>query len=261
MDNAIELQGLGKAFKLWHGRPNTLKSLALSFRRPKPEELWALKGIDLAVARGETLAVIGLNGSGKSTLLGVIGRIYRPTCGKVVVRGRISALLELGAGFHPDLTGIENIYLNGAILGIKTRDMKAKVDEIVAFAELQRFIDTPIKAYSKGMVMRLGFAVAVQVNPDVLLVDEVLAVGDEAFQAKCYGKIGEFQQAGKTIVFVSHDLDAVRRVASRAVWLDQGAVRADGPTDGVVEAYASRVGRDIGKGGTDGGRADGPGVA
>lgn len=237
MANSIEIQGIKKTFKLMHGRGNTLKSLLVSFRRNKPEELQALKGIDLSIAHGETLAVIGRNGSGKSTLLGIIGRIYKPTAGKVIVHGRVSALLELGAGFHPELTGIENIYLNGAILGIRTKDMKSKVDEIVAFSELEKFIDSPIKSYSKGMVMRLGFAIATQVDPDILLVDEVLAVGDEAFQRKCYAKIEQFQQMGKTIVFVSHDLEAVRRVASRAVWIHQGNVRADGPTDQVVDEY------------------------
>lgn len=241
IDSSIEIQSLKKAFKLWHGRPSSLKSLALSFRRPKPEVLWALKGVDLRVSPGETLAVVGKNGSGKSTLLGIMGNIYRPTSGKVAVRGRVSTLLELGAGFHPELTGIENIYLNGAILGIRTRDMRRKVDRIVSFAELDKFIDAPIKSYSKGMVMRLGFAVAVQVDPDVLLVDEVLAVGDEAFQAKCYDNIAEFQKSGKTIVFVSHDLDAVRRVASRAVWLHDGAIRVDGPTMDAVKAYTSSI--------------------
>jgi ABC-type polysaccharide/polyol phosphate transport system ATPase subunit len=241
MDYAVELQGVKKSFRLWHGRPSSIKSLALSFRRPRPEELWALKGVDLTVGRGETLAVVGRNGSGKSTLLGIVGRIYRPTSGKVIVNGRVSALLELGAGFHPELTGIENVYLNGAILGIRTRDMKSKLDDIVKFAELERFIDTPLKSYSKGMVMRLGFAIAVQVDPDILMVDEVLAVGDEAFQAKCYAKIAEFQRSGKTIVFVSHDLESVRRVASRAVWLDQGVVRADGSAQEVVDAYVSSV--------------------
>lgn len=237
MENAIELQGIKKSFRLFHGGPGSLKSLVLSFRRKRLEEFWALKGIDLSVSRGETVAVIGKNGSGKSTMLGIVGNIYKPTSGKVGVHGRVSALLELGAGFHPELTGIENIYLNGAILGIRTRDMKSKIEQIVEFSELEKFIDTPIKSYSKGMVMRLGFAIAVQVDPDILLVDEVLAVGDEAFQEKCFEKIESFQQAGKTIVFVSHDLEAVRRVASRAVWLDQGTIRANGATDEVVESY------------------------
>ncbi|HOM71380.1 MAG TPA: ABC transporter ATP-binding protein [Armatimonadota bacterium] len=244
MQSAIELQGLKKSFRLVHGQAGSIKALLLSFKRRKPEELMALKGVDLSIAKGETLAVIGRNGSGKSTMLGIVGRIYKPTSGKVIVHGRVSALLELGAGFHPELTGIENIYLNGAILGIKTRDMKSKVDEIVRFAELEKFIDTPIKGYSKGMVMRLGFAIAVQVDPDILLVDEVLAVGDEAFQAKCYEKISEFQRLGKTIVFVSHDLPAVRRVASRVVWLDKGVIRMDGPTGQVVDAYMAGVAAD-----------------
>lgn len=241
MEYSVEIQNVKKVFRLWHGRSNSLKSMMLSFRRQKPEELHALKGVSLSVKRGETLAVIGSNGSGKSTMLGIIGRIYKPTSGKVIVHGRVSALLELGAGFHPELTGIENIYLNGAILGIRTRDMKEKIDEIVRFSELEKFIDSPIKSYSKGMVMRLGFAVAVQVDPDVLLVDEVLAVGDEAFQAKCYSKIEEFQRMGKTIIFVSHDLAAVRKVASRTVWLDQGIVRAEGAVEDVVEAYMTDV--------------------
>lgn len=256
MLNSIELQGIKKSFRLCHGGPGSLKSLALSFRKSKPEEFWALKGIDLSVARGETLAVIGRNGSGKSTMLGIVGNIYRPTAGRLSVNGRVSALLELGAGFHPELTGIENIFLNGAILGIRTRDMRSKVDEIVAFSELEKFIDTPLKSYSKGMVMRLGFAVAVQVDPDILLVDEVLAVGDEAFQAKCYHKIEDFQRSGKTIVFVSHDLEAVRRVASRAVWLDSGIIRAEGPTDEVVAAYTANVEHTMED--ADGGQTDKP---
>jgi lipopolysaccharide transport system ATP-binding protein len=241
MNNSVELFEVKKAFKLVHGRPSSLKSLALAFRLPKPEKLWALKGIDLSVEHGETLAVVGKNGSGKSTLLGLIGNIYRPTSGRIDVNGRVSALLELGAGFHPELTGLENIYLNGAILGIRTRDMKSKIDEIVDFSELHKFIDTPLKSYSKGMVMRLGFAVAVQVDPDILLIDEVLAVGDEAFQSKCYEKIAEFQQAGKTIIFVSHDLEAVGKVASRAVWIDGGLVRADGVAAQVLDDYRSSV--------------------
>lgn len=241
MEYSVEIRDMRKTFRLWHGRANSLKSMLLTFGNRKPEELQALKGVNISVKQGETLAVIGRNGSGKSTMLGIIGRIYKPTSGSVIVRGRVSALLELGAGFHPELTGIENVYLNGAILGIRTRDMKGKIEEIVRFAELEKFIDSPIKTYSKGMVMRLGFAIAVQVDPDVLLVDEVLAVGDEAFQTKCYNKIEEFQRLGKTIIFVSHDLPAVRRVASRTIWLDQGMVRAEGPTGSVVDAYVTGI--------------------
>ena len=234
---AIEIYDLHKTFQLCHGRPRSLKSLVLSFSKQRYEELQALAGVDLQVQPGETVAIIGKNGSGKSTLLRIIGNVFKPTLGKVVVKGRISALLDLGAGFHPDLTGIENIYLNGAILGLRTKQIKEKLDDIIAFSELEKFIDTPIRTYSSGMVMRLGFSVAVQVDPDVLLVDEVLAVGDEAFQNKCYEKIREFQKAGKTIIFVTHDMDAARRVASRAIWLSNGQVRIDGGVDETLSAY------------------------
>jgi len=241
MRKSIELINVRKAFRLVHDRASSLKALAIAIRKPKTEIIWALDGVNLTVDYGETLAIIGRNGSGKSTLLGLIGNIYRPTEGRVAVNGRAAALLELGAGFHPDLTGLENIYLNGAILGIRTKQMRDKVDEIVRFAELERFIDAPLRTYSKGMVMRLGFAIAVQVDPDILLIDEVLAVGDEAFQEKCYKKIEEFQNAGKTIVFVSHDLDAVRRVSSRAVWLCEGKIKADGSVKEVVNSYAAGI--------------------
>lgn len=238
---SIELINVKKSFRLVHDRASSLKALMLAFRKPKAEIIWALDGVNLTVNYSETLAIIGRNGSGKSTLLGLMGNIYRPTEGKVKVNGRAAALLELGAGFHPDLTGLENIYLNGAILGIRTKQMRGKIDEIVQFAELERFIDAPLRTYSKGMVMRLGFAIAVQADPDILLIDEVLAVGDEAFQEKCYKKIEEFQHSGKTIVFVSHDLDAVRRVSSRAVWLDKGKIKADGSVSEVVNSYLAGI--------------------
>lgn len=215
--------------------------MALSFRRPRSEDIHALKGISFSVRPGETLAVIGKNGSGKSTLLGIMSRVYKPTSGKVEMNGRVSALLDLGAGFHPDLTGIENIYLNASILGLPRREVRNRLDDIIAFAELDQFIDAPIRTYSNGMVMRLGFSVAVQVDPDILLVDEVLAVGDEAFQQKCYEKVREFQHQGKTIVFVSHDLKAVRDVATRAIWLDSGDIRVDDGVESVLEAYTGHT--------------------
>lgn len=233
----IKLENLTKAFRLCHGQPGTLKSLVLSFRKPKCEIIYALRRINFSVQSGETVAVIGENGSGKSTLLGIIGRVYKPTEGIVEVNGRVSALLELGAGFHPDLTGIENIYLNASILGLPRREVRRRMDEIIKFAELEHFIDAPLRTYSSGMVMRLGFSIAVQVDPDILLVDEVLAVGDEAFQQKCYNKVREFQDRGKTIIFVSHDLKAVREVANRAIWLDAGEIRADDGVDSVVDSY------------------------
>jgi len=236
---AVQIQNLRKTFRLYHERSGTLKGLVLSFRRTRFEDIHALKGISFSVAAGETLAIVGKNGSGKSTLLGIMAKVYRPTGGRVIVNGRVSALLELGAGFHPDLTGIENIYLNASILGLGRREVGKRLDEIVSFAELERFVDAPLRTYSSGMVLRLGFAVATQIDPDILLVDEVLAVGDESFQHKCYAKVREFQSRGKTIIFVSHDLKAVRDVATRAIWLDSGEIRADDGVESVLEAYVN----------------------
>ena len=237
---AIKVQDLTKTFRLSHERSGSLKALALAFRRTKTEDLYALKGINFSVRAGETLAVIGKNGSGKSTLLGIMSRVYRPTSGIVTMNGRVSSLLELGAGFHHELTGIENIYLNGSILGMRRREIDKCLDHIISFAELEPFIDAPIRTYSSGMIMRLGFSIAIQVDPDILLVDEVLAVGDENFQQKCYTKVRELQSLGKTIVFVSHDLQAVKEVATRAIWLDSGEIRADDGVGVVVDAYLAR---------------------
>lgn len=235
--DAIIINNLHKKFRLGHENAGSIKSLLVSFGRSKYEDLHALKGISFSVHAGETVAIIGRNGSGKSTLLGIMSRIYKPTSGKVEINGKVSPLLDLGAGFHPDLTGIENIYLNGSILGLSRREITKRMDQIVSFAELEHFIDAPIRTYSNGMIMRLGFSIAVQVDPDILLVDEVLAVGDEAFQQKCYDKVREFQQLGKTIIFVSHDLKAVREVATRVIWLDSGNIRADDGVEAVLNAY------------------------
>jgi len=242
MPPAIEVKHLWKVFHLSH-RANSFKRAALDlFRRQTTyEEMVALRDLTFTVGAGETVAVIGRNGSGKSTLLALLGRVYRPTRGQCLVRGRVAILLELGAGFHPELTGVENIYLNGAILGMRRREVEEKLEQIVAFSELEHFIDTSVKTYSSGMLMRLGFAIAVHVDPDVLLVDEVLAVGDQAFQQKCYRQIEAFQAAGKTILFVSHDLEAVRRVAQRAIWLDHGHLRADGPVEATLGRYLDAV--------------------
>ncbi|HUV05902.1 MAG TPA: ABC transporter ATP-binding protein [Armatimonadota bacterium] len=234
---AIIVEDLHKTFRLSHERIGSLKALALSFRRATYEDIHALKGVSFSVEPGETVAIVGRNGSGKSTLLGIMSRVYRPTSGKVVMNGRVSGLLELGAGFHPDLTGIENIYLDGSILGLSRREIRKRFDAIVSFAEMEQFIDAPLRMYSSGMVMRLGFSLAVQVDPDILLVDEVLAVGDESFQQKCYEKVREFQRLGKTILFVSHDLKVVRDVATRAIWLDSGSIQRDGDVESVLEAY------------------------
>lgn len=234
---AIRIQEVSKRFRLAHHPVSTLKGAVSSFWKRRYEDLWALRELTLDVPRGQTLAVIGRNGSGKSTLLGLIGGIYRPTSGVVQLSGRVAALLELGAGFHPDLTGEQNVVLNGVILGMRESEARERMDSIIEFAELQSFRDAPLRAYSAGMVMRLGFAVAVATQPDILLIDEVLAVGDEAFQAKCLEEIKRFQRLEKTIVFVSHDMASVRQVADRAVWLAGGRVVRDGACEGVVKQY------------------------
>jgi ABC-type polysaccharide/polyol phosphate transport system ATPase subunit len=211
------------------------------FRSARREVVEVLHGIDLDVKHGETVALIGRNGSGKSTLLGLIARVYLPTQGTIERNGRIAPLLELGAGFHPDLTGEENAELYGAILGMSGGEIQQKLPSIIAFGfdrpDLAAMIDTPLRNYSDGMKMRLGFAVAIHTDPDMLLFDEVLAVGDEGFQHKCYRKIEELQLAGKTIIFVSHDMHVVRQVATRVVWLHEGVIRMDGPVEEVVPAY------------------------
>lgn len=243
---AVIIRDLHKSFRLSHNKGGSLKSLVTSFRRSTVEDVRALKGVSFTVDAGQTLAIIGKNGSGKSTLLGTMTGIYRPTSGDVIMNGRVSSLLELGAGFHPDLTGLENIYLNASILGISRKEIRGRLDDIIAFAELSRFIDTPIRAWSNGMVLRLGFAIATQIDPDILLVDEVIAVGDEAFQQKCYAKVREMQQAGKTIIFVSHDLQAVRNVANRVIWLDSGIIRMDDGVDAVLDEYLARMHQESG---------------
>ncbi|MEI6915811.1 MAG: ABC transporter ATP-binding protein [Armatimonadota bacterium] len=234
---AITLVEVSKRFRLAHHPVATLKGAVSSFWKRSYEDLWALKELTLDVPHGQTLAVVGKNGSGKSTLLGLLGRIYLPTSGQVTVRGRVAALLELGAGFHPDLTGEQNVLLNGVILGMREQQVRKSMDDIIEFAELEKFRDAPLRSYSAGMTMRLGFAVAVFMEPDILLIDEVLAVGDEAFQTKCLREIRRFQETGRTIIFVSHDLDTVKRVAGRAIWLHEGRVRSDGAPDHVVEEY------------------------
>lgn len=234
---AIRAQNLTKEFLLSHQPYSSLKGLLLAFLPKRMEHIVALKEVSFTIHQGETVGVIGRNGSGKSTLLGIIARVYRPTSGSITVNGRVAPLLELGAGFHPDLTGLENIYFNGVILGLTRRQVAERLPEIIAFAELEDYIDAPIRTYSSGMLMRLGFAIAAHVDADILLVDEVLAVGDAHFQQKCYRKIREFQEQGRTILFVSHDMEAVRQVAQRALWLDKGVLRADGEVNTVIEAY------------------------
>jgi lipopolysaccharide transport system ATP-binding protein len=200
-------------------------------------ELWALRGVSLEIQRGEAVGLIGRNGAGKSTLLKLLSRITLPTEGRILMRGRVATLLEVGTGFHPELSGRENIFVNGAILGMRRREIEAKFDDIVEFSGIERFIDTPVKRYSSGMFIRLAFAVAAHLEPEILLVDEVLAVGDAEFQRKCLGKMQEVSERGRTVVFVSHNLSAVQRLCSRAYWISSGQIGAEGPTASVVAAY------------------------
>jgi lipopolysaccharide transport system ATP-binding protein len=208
----------------------------------EPEGLfWALRDVSFEVDAGEVVGIVGSNGAGKSTLLKILSRITEPTSGEAVLRGRVRSLLEVGTGFHPDLTGRENIYLNGAIMGMTRREIAGRFDRIVAFSEIERFIDTPVKRYSSGMYVRLAFAVAAHLEPEIFVIDEVLAVGDVSFQEKCLGKIGEIVHAGRTVLFVSHNMGAIRKLCSRALWLDGGTVRQAGDTQEVIEAYLARL--------------------
>jgi ABC-type polysaccharide/polyol phosphate transport system ATPase subunit len=247
--NAIELTNVTKVYRKYARRKQfaTLKSALLKgslIQDLHPEETFpALQGVSFSVPAGRTFAVIGRNGSGKSTALKLVAGITKPTTGSVKVVGRISALIELGAGFHPEISGRENVFINGIMLGLTKREISRRFDEIVEFAELKDFIDAPVKTYSSGMYMRLGFAVAIHVDPDVLLVDEVLAVGDASFTHKCLDKFGEFKRRGKTILLVTHSLDLVERFCDEALWLDTGRVRGSGDPRRVVGAYLTDVGK------------------
>jgi ABC-2 type transport system ATP-binding protein len=236
-DLSISVEAVSKRFRLFHERPSSLKERILRIRRSRAVDFWALRDISYEVPQGNTVGLIGANGSGKTTLLKLIGGILRPTTGRITTRGRIAALLELGAGFHPELTGRENVYLNASILGLSRRETDRRFDDIVQFAELEEFIDNQVKFYSSGMYMRLGFAVAVHVDPGILLIDEVLAVGDEAFQRKCIDRVREFQKEGRTIVLVTHAVDRVRQICDRAIMLERGSVRASGDVGEVVREF------------------------
>lgn len=236
---AIELSDIGVRFNVPIEYIVSFKEYVLRRLRGgiAYRELWALDGLDLRVHQGEVLGVVGRNGAGKSTLMKVISRVLHPTTGRVIVRGLVAPLLELGAGFHFDLTGRENVFLNAALLGHSTRVVATRFDAVVEFAELPEFIDVPIRNYSSGMLARLGFAVATMIRPDVLLIDEVLAVGDAAFQKKCLARIGDFRSQGTTILLVSHQSESISEHCDRAVWLDQGKIVAAGPTGEVLDRY------------------------
>ena len=246
MTPAIELSHVTKVYRRYSGRQfATLKSALLQrsiLRDLRPSETFpALTDVSFTVPKGATYGVIGRNGSGKSSALKLVAGITKPTSGKVIVEGRISALIELGAGFHPEISGRENVFINGIMLGLSKREIQDRFDEIVDFAELREFIDAPVKTYSSGMYMRLGFAVAIHVDPDVLLVDEVLAVGDEGFTHKCLDKFAEFRRRGKTILLVTHSLNLVDRFCDEALWLDDGRVQTHGDPKRVVDAYLTKV--------------------
>jgi ABC-type polysaccharide/polyol phosphate transport system ATPase subunit len=244
-DYAIALQNVDKDYRLWGRRSQfaTLKSALLKrdLRPAADASVAALRDVSFAVDRGEAFGIIGRNGSGKSTLLKLISGILKPTSGRVIVNGRIAALIELGAGFHPEITGRENVYINGIMLGLSRRDIDERFDKIVEFSGIAEFLDQPVKTYSSGMYVRLGFAVAVHVDPEVLLIDEVLSVGDEEFSARCVAKIQEMKYRGVTLVFVTHQLDQVRNLCDRALWLDHGRTEAVGDPMRVVDAYLQEV--------------------
>src|SRR5437870_11736819 len=237
---AIRAEHLSKNYKLRGERTRTLKETVLRQYAPT-ERVLALRDVSFAVQAGESFGVVGANGSGKSTLLKLLAGTAKPTSGTLEVNGRVTALLEIGAGFHPDFSGRENAYLNGSLLGLSRREMDTVMPGIQEFADIGRFFDAPVKTYSSGMYSRLGFAVAIHVEPDVLLVDEVLAVGDEYFQHKCFAKINAFRAGGKTILFVSHDLAAVKRICGRALFLDAGRIAAEGDVQYVADAYEDTV--------------------
>jgi ABC-type polysaccharide/polyol phosphate transport system ATPase subunit len=234
---AVEVDAISKMYRLHHERNQYLKSTALRGRRSKYEEFWALEDVSFDILQGSTFGIIGSNGSGKSTLLKCLAGILSPEKGEIKVRGSLAALLELGAGFHPELSGVENIYLNGAILGMTRRDIDKRIDEIVDFSGLEKFIDTPVKNYSSGMVVRLGFSIASSVDPEILLIDEVLAVGDEAFQRKCGERIEDFRREGRTIVLVSHGLSQIQQLCTTTAWIEKGHLKLIGDTNDILAEY------------------------
>ena len=235
--NAIEVKSLSKNFRLYHERNRYIKAAFLRGRRAKYEEFIALNDVSFDVPHGATLGIIGSNGSGKTTMLKCLTGIYTPERGSIKIDGKVAALLELGAGFHPELTGSENVYLNGAILGMTKRDVQLKFDKIVEFAGLEKFINTPVKNFSSGMVVRLGFSIAAHVEPKILLIDEILSVGDQDFQRKSSEKIEEFRREGRTIVVVSHSLGLVQQLCKEVIWLDKGKIRQSGLATDVISAY------------------------
>ena len=239
---AVEVRDVSKKFRLYHERNQTIKSAIMRGRTSRHDDFWALRHVSLDIPQGETHGLIGSNGSGKSTLLKCLAKIYWPTEGEIKYRGKLASLLEVGSGFHLELSGRENIYLNGSILGMSKKEIDSKFDEIVDFSGVERFLDQPVKNYSSGMYVRLGFSIAISVDPDILVVDEVLAVGDQDFQQKSYAKFKEFKKQGKTIILVTHALSIVEDLCDKATWLNLGEIKMTGPTKRTVAAYMKSVG-------------------
>ena len=235
--NAIEVRNITKKFKIYHDKGNMLKERALHWSRNKYEERWVLKGVSFDVKKGEAIGLIGHNGCGKSTTLKMLTKIMYPDSGEIEMCGRVSSLLELGAGFHPDLSGRENIYINASIFGLSKKEIDNKIAEIIEFSELEEYIDNPVRTYSSGMYMKLAFSVAINVNADILLIDEILAVGDVNFQKKCFERLLEIKEAGTTIVLVSHSMGQIESICDRCIWLDDGLIRAEGRAKDVDEQY------------------------
>jgi len=240
-DNAVRIHGVGKSFRLYRERNQTLKSAVMRGRTSVHEEFWALRDVTFDVPRGSTFGLIGSNGSGKSTLLKCLANIYHPNTGTITHRGRIAAMLEVGSGFHSELTGRENIFLNGSILGMRKREIARNFDDIVEFSGVEKFLDQPVKNYSSGMYVRLGFAIAINVDPDILIADEVLAVGDLEFQDKCFEKFRALRADGRTVILVSHSMSSVRQLCDRVAWLDRGALRVVGDAHTTIAAYEVAV--------------------
>lgn len=248
MQKSVIADGVSKMYEISKSKKETqFREAIVNFakrklfhRDEKKERIWALKNVSFSLDSGETVGIIGNNGAGKSTILKILSKITYPSSGKIKTNGRVASLLEVGTGFHEELSGRENVYLNGSILGMKKREVKAKMDQIVAFAEVEKFLDTPIKRYSSGMRMRLGFSVAAHLDTDILFIDEVLSVGDAAFQKKCLGTMGDMRTSGKTVIFVSHNMPTVENLCPRVIWIDKGEIQADGKGSAVIEKYLSR---------------------
>ena len=226
-----------KKFNVYYDKASTLKEKLMFWNRSDKETRTVLKNINVEIKKGETVALVGVNGSGKSTLLKLMTKIIYPTKGKVETRGKLTSLLELGAGFHPDFSGRENIYFNASIFGLSKKDIDSRLEEIIEFSELKEFIDNPVRTYSSGMYMRLAFSVAINVDADILLIDEILAVGDQHFQDKCFKKLEQLRDSDKTIVIVTHNLDSIKKLCNRAIWINQGEVKMDGKCSDVIDCY------------------------